>query len=307
MDDQLLYLSGLSEQILRLYKTAEEKRGIMDGQPRVGALWREHYSDTIETVDEVTCVEVMFEDLARLDEVPKSLQRLKKKGVEFVVHGATLSLGSSGPPDRRRLADMARVADLLDASVVSEHVAFRRVGELDSWHVLPVQRTTDMLEAFIENLAEVKAVIDRPFAVENVAHLFAWPDNEIGYAQFLREVVELGDALLLLDLENLRIDSVNMRIDCIQVIDALPLDRLAYVHMAGGDELDGFLYDSHSKSIPAETYQLLEELARRTPVSRVTIERDVNAPSTSELRMEIINILQAVKRGRLRGTERSDA
>jgi uncharacterized protein len=278
----------------------------IDGQPRVGVLWRESYSDAIESIEEITCVEVMFEDLARRGEMPQSLRRLKKRGADFVVHGATLSLGSPDRPDRRRLEDMARVAETLDASVVSEHVAFRRVEDLDSWHVLPVRRTRDMLEVFVENLIEAKEVIDRPFAVENVAHLFVWPDNEIDYALFLREIVEAGGVLLLLDLENLRIDEINLGIDCLQVMDALPLDRLAYVHMAGGSELDGYWYDTHSQPISEDTYTLLEELAWRAPVPRVTIERDVNEPGTGELRGEIGNILLAVERGRRRSMERSD-
>jgi uncharacterized protein len=272
-------------------------------RPLVGILWREHSATYIEQVSDVTCVEVMFEDLADLDQIPPSLQRLRDRGVEVLVHGATLSLGGAERPDRRRLERMARVADMVDAPLVSEHVAFVRASELDSWHVLPVQRTQDTLEVFLENLAEARGVVGRPFAVENVAQLFDWPDHEMDHATFLREVLVQGDAQLLLDVENLRIDEVNLATDATQVLDALPLERLAYVHMAGGAEKDGVAFDTHSRPIPAETYQLLEELAARVAVPRVTIERDVELSGAEELQGELDGINAAVDRGVARRAE----
>lgn len=277
--------------------TTEQDNPARTRQPLVGILWREHSARYIEQVAEVTCVEVMFEDLAGLDELPSSLKRLKDRGVEILVHGATLSLGGADRPDRRRLARMARVADLVEAPLVSEHVAFVRASELDSWHVLPLRRTQEVLEVFLENLAEAREFFDRPFALENVAHLFDWPDHEMDQGTFLREVLVQGDALLLLDVENLRIDEANLGIDATQVLDAIPLERLAYVHMAGGAESGGVAFDTHSQPIPPRTYQLLEELAARVDIPRVTIERDVQLTSTDELRTELDGINRAVRAG----------
>ncbi|MFC4859230.1 DUF692 family multinuclear iron-containing protein [Actinophytocola glycyrrhizae] len=297
--------TGIAGGVTRLPSMTGQGSVSMSHRPLVGALWREHSAEYIERVSDVTCVEVMFEDLADLNQLPHSLKRLKARGVEILVHGATLSLGSAERPDPRRLARMARVADLVDAPLVSEHVAFVRASEVDSWHVLPLHRTRDTLEVFLENLAEAKELIGRPFAVENVAHLFDWSDHEMDQGTFLREVLVQGDVQLLLDVENLRIDEVNLGMDATHVIDAIPLERLAYVHMAGGAEKDGVAFDTHSAPISRETYHLLESLAERVDVPRVTIERDVQLTSAEELRTELNGINEALARGTARRLERA--
>jgi uncharacterized protein len=262
----------------------------------VGILWRDVSAQLIDRVP-VGCVEVMFEDLCDLDTLPPTLARLKADGVPIIVHGATLSLGSAEPVHPKRIEEMAKVADMVDTPLVSEHIAFVRAGQMDAWHLMPLPRLTDAIDIYAENLAEVRKLIDRPFALENIAYLFEWPDGEMDEAAFISELLRRTDAGLLLDAENVRINAHNYGYAGTDFFDALPLERLAYVHVAGGEERDGLMRDTHSEPIPPETYRLVEELARRVDIPYVILERDTNFPSVAEFAEELREVGAAIERG----------
>jgi uncharacterized protein len=262
-----------------------------------GILWREVSDHLIDQVPEVGCIEVMFEDLCDLDRLPPTLARLKAAGIPFIVHGATLSLGSAEPVNPSRIDEMARVVDMVNPPLVSEHIAFVRAGGLDAWHLMPLPRLADAIEIYADNLARVRERIDRPFALENIAYLFEWPDGEMDEAAFITELLRHTGAGLLLDVENVRVNAHNYGFSAIEFIDALPLERVAYVHVAGGEFRDGFARDTHSERVSAETYRLLGELAARMDIPYVIMERDDNFPSAAEFSAEMRTIKAAIEGG----------
>src|SRR5207253_7330502 len=111
------------------------------------------------------------------------------------------------------------------------------------------------------------------------------------------EVLERADVLLPLDVENVYANARNHGGDPCAFLDRLPLDRLAYVHVAGGVERDGLYHDTHAHPVPAAVLDLLEELAARTAVPGVMLERDDNFPSAAMLNTELNALATAVARG----------
>jgi uncharacterized protein len=277
-------------------------RGVM-GNRRVraaGVLWRPEYAQLLDPVladRPVDCVEVMFEDLLTATELPRSLAQLRERGASILLHGATLSLGGAERPERRRVDGMARVADLVEAPLVSEHLAFVRAGGLEAWHLMPLPWTERALDVFVANVAEVQRIVDRPFAIENVAYQFEWPDGEMDEATFVSEAILRTGGLMLLDVENVRINAYNYRYDPVEFIRAMPLQRLAYVHVAGGELLQGTYRDTHSERVPEPTLTLLEILDSKTEVPHVILERDQNLPAAEQLRAELDDVDAALVRG----------
>src|SRR5262249_37416215 len=151
-----------------------------------------------------------------------------------VPHGVSLSLGGAEPPDPSRLEALGRLAERLGAPLVSEHLAFVRAGGLESGHLLPLPRTREALEGVVGNVRRAQAALPVSLALENIAHLFEWPGGEMGEADFLAEVLERADVLLLLDVENVYANARNHGFDPLAFLERLPLKRLAYVHVAGG-------------------------------------------------------------------------
>lgn len=240
-------------------------------------------------------VEMVAEALPADRPLPPALVAARRRGVQVVPHGVRLSLGGADRPDPARVAHLAGLADRLQAPLVSEHVAFVRAGGREAGHLLPVPRTRAALDVLVANVTEAMAGLPVPLALEPIATLFEWPEPEMDEADFLTELLDRTGALLLLDVANLWANGRNAGTDPAALLDRLPLDRLAYVHVAGGTERAGLYHDTHTHPVPTGVLDLLGRLGRRTAVPGVMLERDGDYPSTHELDAELDAIAAAAR------------
>lgn len=260
----------------------------------LGIGWRPELALSIDRRRDLGFIEVVAEDIAANAALPEPIELLRRRGVVVIPHGVTLSLGGAEPLDRRRLDHLARLAERVNAPLVSEHLAFVRAGGHESGHLLPLPRTREAVEIVIENVRQAQRVLPVPLALENIATLFDWPNPELDEAAFVTEILERTDALLLLDLENVYANIRNHGGDAWEFIEQLPLDRLAYVHVAGGIERDGIYHDTHAHDVPAGVLDLVSELCVRVSVPGVMLERDDHFPSPNELNDELDRIADAM-------------
>lgn len=257
--------------------------------PGVGVGWRPEIADLLGAMPELGFAEVVAETL-RSQGVPTELSDLVAGGTAVVPHGVKLSIGSAGRPDKRRLKFLSETATMLKAPLVSEHVAFVRAGKAHSPHFLPVPFTKDALKIVAANVREAMAELPVPLALENIATFAYWPEDELTEAQFLLELVEQTGVLLLLDVANLYANQFNLGRCAMTALDTLPLEQVAYIHIAGGVIGDGIYYDSHAHPITEEVFQLLTELCSRVDSPPVLLERDDNFSTQFELRTEVTRL-----------------
>ena len=279
------------------------RMNVTDRSLGVGIGWRAEIASFITGLEDLRFVEVVAEALSRAGPLPRPLAALRACGVEVIPHGLRLSLGGAEPPDPKRIDHLARVASLLEAPLVSEHIAFVRAGGVEAGHLMPVPRTREALEIVIENVQVAQAQLPVPLALEHVAALIDWPEAEMDEAAFLSEILERTGALLLLDVSNLYANARNHRFDPLAFLDRVPLERIAYVHVGGGVERDGIYHDTHTDPVLKDVLELLEDLCSRTSPPGVLLERDDNFPSRHEIVDELEAIRAAVDAGR-RGQER---
>ena len=197
---------------------------------------------------------------------PRGVAELRGRGVAVVPHGVRLSLGGAEPLDPGRVTHLAACAAAVDAPLVSEHVAFVRAGGREAGHLLPVPRSRDALDVLTAHVTTVQAELDVPLALEPIAALFDWPDDEYTEGEFLTALLERTGALLLLDVANVYANAVNRGTDPEALLDAIPLERVAYVHVAGGAEHPadpGVYHDTHTDPVPDAVLTLLERLCER--------------------------------------------
>ena len=194
---------------------------------------------------------------------------LRARGVPVIPHGIRLSLGGAEPLDPARVTQLAACADALDAPLVSEHIAFVRAAGREAGHLLPVPRTREALDVLAANVARLSAELTVPVALEVIAALFDWPDDELAEPEFLAAVGDRTGALLLLDVANVYANAVNRAQDpravLDRILDLVPADRIGYVHVAGGsarhDEA-GLYHDTHTDPVPDAVLALLAHLVR---------------------------------------------
>ncbi|MGM9380477.1 DUF692 domain-containing protein [Streptomyces antibioticus] len=265
-----------------------------------GIGWRPEIADAVERMPGIDWVEVVAENTCP-GHLPDSLRRLLDRGVTVVPHGVSLGLGGADRPDAGRLAALAERAEALGSPLVTEHIAFVRAGgpltttaRLEAGHLLPVPRTRDALDVLCENVRIAQDALPVPLAVENIAALIAWPGEEMTEGQFLYELADRTGVRLLIDVANLHTNHVNRGEDPAKALAELPLEAIAYVHVAGGFERDGVWHDSHAHPVPASVLDILADLASRVSPPGVLLERDENFPEPGELERELDAIREAV-------------
>ncbi|WP_430477891.1 DUF692 family multinuclear iron-containing protein [Streptomyces sp. P11-1] len=272
----------------------------------IGIGWRPEIAAEVEALTGIDWVEAVAENLCA-DHLPDSLVRLRERGVTVVPHGVSLGLGGADRPDPERLAGLAARAELLGTPLVTEHIAFVRAGgpltaspRLEAGHLLPVPRTWDALDVLCENVRIAQDALPVPLALENIAALISWPDEELTEGQFLAELVERTGVRLLIDVANLHTNHVNRGEDPAKALDELPVEAIAYVHVAGGIEKDGVWHDTHAHPVTAPVLDVLAELRSRVDPPGVLLERDDAFPPGAELAAELETI-----RGTLRAAARA--
>ena len=259
----------------------------------VGIGWRPEIAGFVAELPGLTFAEVVAESVHAHGPLPTGVAELRDRGVALVPHGVKLSLGGAEPVEPTRVSHLAAVAERLGAPLVSEHIAFVRAGGVEAGHLLPVPRSREAVDAVVANVRRTQAELGVPIALEPIAALFDWPDDELDEAAFLTEILDRTGALLLLDIANVYANARNRGTDPVALLDALPLDRVAYVHVAGGSEHDGVYHDTHTDAVPEAVLDLVTRLCERHQPPALMLERDGDYPAAADLRGELDAIAAA--------------
>jgi uncharacterized protein (UPF0276 family) len=268
-----------------------------DGGPfklGLGIGWRPELAGFITARPDLGFVEVVAETLPPEQPLPPALAKLRARRLPVIPHGVRLSLGGAEPPEPARVAHLAGLAQRLDAPLVSEHIAFVRAGGLEAGHLLPVPRTRDALEVLVANVRQAQQELGVPLALEHIAALLQWPDDDYDEAGFITEVLERTGAWLLLDVANLHAATRNFGTDPLALLERLPLERVAYVHVAGGIEQAGLYHDTHAHPVTSQVLELLTALCARRQPPGVMLERDDAYPPEPKLAAELGAELDAI-------------
>jgi uncharacterized protein len=259
----------------------------------VGIGWRPEIAGYVAALPGLRFTEVVAESVHPDGDLPPGLSALLDRGVTVVPHGVRLSLGGADPVEPARIHHLAAVAERLRAPLVSEHIAFVRAGGIEAGHLLPLPRTWEAVEAMVANVKRTQAELPVPLALEPIAALFDWPDDELDEARFLTEILDRTGAGLLLDIANVYANARNRGTDPLTLLDSLPLDRVAYVHVAGGAEHGGLYHDTHTSPVPRPVLDLVTELCLRHRPPALMLERDGDYPPAAELTAELNAIADA--------------
>jgi uncharacterized protein (UPF0276 family) len=216
--------------------------------------------------------------------------------IPLTAHGIGLSIGTDVPLDLRYVDEIAAIVDRLKAPAYSEHLAFTRVPGRDLGNLLPLPKTEAVAESVIAKVRTVQSRIPVPFLLENITYLFEWPDSDLSDAEFLELICRETGAGLLLDVENLYLNSCNHGVDPYAFLDALPAGLVKEMHVAGGTTVretflgQPFHADSHSHPVPEAALDLLDyALARQTPAT-IVLERDDRLDSEDEILNDVARI-----------------
>jgi len=231
-------------------------------------------------------------------------QELKKVLDKYPLycHGLSLSVGSPEGVDVAFVKQVKQFLNDTQAVLYSEHLTFSKVDNAHLYDLLPIPFTQDAINRVVENINKVQDILGRRLILENGSY-YTVLEAEMTEVEFINEIVQKSDCEMLLDVNNVYVNSFNHTYDAKEFISKMPLEKVKYIHMAGHYQVnENLIIDTHGAEIIHPVYDLFEftiqQLQHDIPV---LLERDFNIPELSELQTEITN-LQQIKQNALKTT-----
>ncbi|HSD69410.1 MAG TPA: DUF692 domain-containing protein [Woeseiaceae bacterium] len=209
----------------------------------------------------------------------------------FLIHGLSLSLGAPSPLNEALLKDIRKFMDLHGIRYYSEHLSYcGDTGQL--YDLMPIPFTADAVNHVAARIARAQDILGRRMAVENVSY-YAPADTEMSEIDFTLAVLEKADCDLLLDINNIVVNSINHRYDARNFMLAMPRERVRYFHVAGHHvEAEDLRVDTHGDAVSDPVWQLLADAYAHFGPVPTLLERDFNFPPISELLDEVERVRQ---------------
>jgi len=207
----------------------------------------------------------------------------------FVIHGLSLSIGGPTPLDIDFVKQVADFIKTYDIQCYSEHLSYCS-DDGQMYDLMPIPFTEEAVHYVANRIKQVQDIIGQQIAMENVSY-YAAPGQEMSELEFLLAVLEEADCKLLLDVNNIYVNSINHQYDAEQFLKALPKQRIAYGHIAGHyDEADDLKVDTHGSDVKPEVWSFLDMAYEQFGVFPTLLERDFNIPKMSQLLKEVEQI-----------------
>ncbi len=237
---------------------------------------------------------------------PKRLAELSER-FELITHGLMMSLGGTDPLREDYFEELKPFLDRYDPPWHSDHVCWSGMDGALLHDLLPVPFTTATAKRIAARIREAQDRLERPMAVENISWYLQLGKSNLDEAAFLTELLERADCKLLLDVNNVFVNATNHGFDARAWFDAIPMERVVQLHIAGHEPWDDdLLVDTHGADVREEVRDLLTYVIERTGPKPVLLERDSNIPPLSELLEEVAS-LQAVYDAALESRQSKEA
>lgn len=220
----------------------------------------------------------------------KDLQRFTSQ-CNFVAHGLSLSIGSPASLDEAFVRKVKQFLNQHDILFYSEHLSYCS-GAGHMYDLMPIPFTQDAVNHVVERIQRVQDIIQQPLLMENVSY-YAAPGQEMSELEFTTSVLEKSGCLMLLDVNNIYVNSVNHGYDAETFLASLPSNKIVYGHIAGHyNEADDLIVDTHGADVIPEVWRLLDKAYELHGVFPTLLERDFNIPPIEVLLQEVQMIRQ---------------
>lgn len=246
---------------------------------------------------DVDFMEIAPENWIRVGGKPARKLRFFTERYPFLIHGLSLSIGSPAPLDEALLADVKAFMDEHGVLSYSEHLSYcSDDGHL--YDLMPIPFTDEAVAYVAARLRRAQDILERRIAIENVSY-YAATESAMNEVDFTNAVLEEADCDLLLDINNLVVNSINHRYDAREFLEAMPRERVRYFHVAGHHvEAEDLRVDTHASAVGDAAWALLADAYARFGPLPTLLERDFNFPPVEELLDEVRRIRALQRRSR---------
>jgi len=249
-------------------------------------LRRPHFEDIFEHEGDVDFLEILGDNFAVYGGRPRAVLGRAAKHFPLVVHGVGLNIGGLDPLNEDYLDAILALAERYQMRWFSDHLCQSAGSGVEYYDLVPLPFTEEALAHVVRRVEQVQEKARIPFLLENPSYYVAFGASEMSEAEFLTEVVRRSGCGLLLDVNNVYVNAENHGYDARAFIDALPLDRVGQIHMAGHTREDDVIIDTHGDHVIPEVFDLYEHTVARTGPVTTLLEWDNDIPSMDVLAEE---------------------
>ncbi|MBT3047086.1 MAG: DUF692 domain-containing protein [Candidatus Thiodiazotropha sp.] len=260
-------------------------------------LRRQHYNDVLDTRPDVDWFEIISENYMVDGGKPLHYLDRIREHYPMVMHGVSMSIGSTDPLDYDYLARLKALMERVEPAWFSDHLCWTGMDKLNLHDLLPLPYTEEAIGHVVERVSRVQDYLGRQMLLENVSSYVTYSESQLTEWDFLREVVERADCLLLLDINNVFVSAFNHDFDPHDYLDAVPGERVYQIHLAGHTQEENLIIDTHDHPIADPVYGLYAEAIRRFGRVSTMIERDDHIPPLAELLRELDRVRQIGESG----------
>ena len=247
----------------------------------------EHYRDFIDHRPAVDWVEVLSENYMVPGGKPLRMLDSIRRDHPMVMHGVSLSIGSTDALDLNYLRDLKALAQRIEPAWVSDHLCWTGVDHHNLHDLLPMPYTEAALGHLVARVSQVQDLLGRRLLLENVSSYVSFQADEMSEWAFIAQLAKRADCELLLDVNNVYVSSRNHGFDAHEFIDAMPRERVRQIHLAGHEDHGSHLIDTHDQPVCDSVWALYAYTVKRLGAVPTMIERDDHIPPLAELLTEL--------------------
>ncbi len=218
---------------------------------------------------------------------PMAMLEMVRRDYPVAMHGVSMSLGTLEGPSHDYLRALKSLADRVQPLWVSDHLCWTGAHGVNMHELFPLPYTEEAVATVVRNVRRAQDVLERPILLENVSSYLSFTSDTIREWDFVAAVAEESDSLILLDVNNIYVSSVNHGFDPYAYLRALPARRVQQIHLAGHSMQDGCIIDTHDQPVDDAVWELYAEALRLAGPVATMIERDDNIPSLAVLADEL--------------------
>lgn len=247
----------------------------------------DHYEAILATDPPVDWFEILSENYMVGGGKPLHYLDRIRENYPVVMHGVSLSVGSTDPLDAEYLRDLKTLAARAEPVWISDHLCWTGVDRTHLHDLMPLPYTEEAIAHVAARVRQVQDYLGRRILLENVSSYVTYTDSALTEWEFVREVAERADCLLLLDINNVYVSGFNHGFDPLRYLDAIPRERVQQFHLAGHRHLDTHIIDTHDEPVIDAVWDLYAAACRRFGPVSTMIERDDNMPPLDALLTEL--------------------
>jgi uncharacterized protein (UPF0276 family) len=247
----------------------------------------DHFQEVIDTKPAVDWFEVVSENFMVNGGKPKHYLHKIRESYPMVMHGVSLSIGSTHPLNTTYLKQLKVLVNELQPEWISDHLCWTGAHQVNSHDLLPMPYNNEALSHIVDRVSEVQDYLGQPILMENVSSYITYVESEMTEWEFLNEVAKRSGCNILLDINNIYVSARNHNFSTQDYLNGISKDKVRQFHLAGHTDYGDYVIDTHDHPVADPVWALYKDALKRFGMISTMIERDDNIPPLDDLLAEL--------------------